>query len=111
VLYRRFVIAFVLLGVVLVSLSVFRDHLTQQRYIAQESGEVVGRAQQRLNMLLTSWQHHAQQNIRTIAFMQLAAKSPQQQSNLLERFYAQIDRCLTYRLRYTLTQAAIFGFR
>jgi len=87
-LYRRFVLAFVLLGLALVSVSVFRGHLMQQRYIKQESSEIIERAQHRLNILLSEWYKDAQRNVNELTWLQDPTSTIEQQADTVTAFFA-----------------------
>jgi hypothetical protein len=92
-LYRRFVLAFVLLGLFLLAVSAIRSQLTQQRAAEQEQTALTERSQQRLERLLNDWESDAKRTISTLEFLRLdQLNTTQKQAKITAYFASQGER-------------------
>ncbi len=70
-LYRRFLLAFLLLGCVILFMSGLRSALTHQNFIGKEYSSLTERSQKRLNTQLDAWVTDAKRTVSELEFLRI----------------------------------------
>jgi len=89
-LYRRFVIAFLLLGLVILGISSLRNQAIKNAYAQKEYETLQARSQEQLNILRQDWLKEARRTINELEFMRIDQLSlADRQTKLIAFFTAQ----------------------